>query len=226
MLVDFWAPWCGPCKFLGPTLAKMAEEFDGAFALVKVDTDANPGLAQRYGIQGIPDVKLFQGGKVVDGFVGALPAPEVRRFLKDHLPGEEDDHLAAARKALAEGKVEAVREHVEAIDESHRLYEEAQHVLAAAGFWSVCREARDVDAVRAAVKASPEDLDAQYRLGCCLAVSGDLRGAMEAFMAVIRPTGKRYREGAAHRGMLTLFGLAGRHSDLSDEFKRQLQIYI
>ena len=91
MVVDFWAEWCGPCRALTPALERAAEARAGKVELAKVDVDANQGLAARYGIQGIPAVKAFRDGQVVNEFVGALPAAAVERFMDELVPSEADE---------------------------------------------------------------------------------------------------------------------------------------
>ena len=90
VVVDFWAAWCGPCRALTPALESAATKREGDVVLAKVDTDQNPGLAQAYRIQGIPAVKAFRDGRVVDEFVGAQPPAQVERFFDALVPSEAD----------------------------------------------------------------------------------------------------------------------------------------
>lgn len=95
VVVDFWAEWCGPCKQLSPALEKAEAAREGKVVLAKVDVDANPQLGALFQVQGIPAVKAFRDGKVVDEFVGALPLPRVEAFFDGLLPSKADELLAA-----------------------------------------------------------------------------------------------------------------------------------
>lgn len=103
VLVDFWAPWCGPCKVIGPVLEKLAKATPGRFELVKVNMDESPMLAQVLRIQSIPAVKLFINGQIQDEFVGAYPEPEVVRFLEHNLPSEQVDDAVMGLRAWQTG---------------------------------------------------------------------------------------------------------------------------
>ena len=109
VLVDFWAPWCGPCKTLGPLLEKMEEAYGGRFKLVKIDSDQEQQLAAAFGIRSIPTCVLLKNGQPVDGFMGALPEGQVKQFLDKHLPAAEELQAMAA--------AEEAQQHLQAGDE-------------------------------------------------------------------------------------------------------------
>jgi putative thioredoxin len=245
VVVDFWAPWCGPCRMLGPTLEKLARETDGQFRLVKVNVDENQGLAMRFNVQGIPAVKAFRDGKVVAEFVGAQPETQVRQFIKKLAPApaeQADDGgaglLAAHRWADAERAFRRTAQHGAGAAASLGLAkaliaqgrgEEAGRVIEPIKDGA---EGAVADKLRAAARwlaaapsgqaaADPNSPDAIFVKAAAVAARGDIHAALEGLLAVLRRD-KRYRSGEAQRIMLAYFDILGDADPLTREYRSKL----
>jgi putative thioredoxin len=112
IVVDYWAPWCGPCRALGPILEKLEREAAGRWKLVKVNSDENPELSRQYGVRSIPFVVAFVDGQPAAQFLGAQPEATIRTFLEKLVPDPSDLELRQARAALAQGKTSLAESHL------------------------------------------------------------------------------------------------------------------
>ncbi len=109
VLVDFWAEWCAPCRMLKPILEKLAAEYGGRFILAKLDSDRHQEIAARYGVRGIPNVKAFVNGEIVDEITGALPEEAIRSFIERLMPSPAEPLRVAAQAARAQGDTDVAR---------------------------------------------------------------------------------------------------------------------
>ena len=112
VLVDFWAPWCAPCRALKPILEKLAGEYQGRFLLAKVNSDEHPQLSAQFGVRGIPNVKAFVDGKLVDEFTGALPETGVRAFIDHLIPTPGEKLRRTARALVTQGDFDEAERHL------------------------------------------------------------------------------------------------------------------
>lgn len=128
VVIDFWAPWCGPCRAIGPVLEKLADEQQGKFILAKINVDENPRLAQAFGIRSIPAVKAVRNGAITGEFLGAQPEPAIRNFIEQLLPSETDSLAQEGQRLEESGKAQGAESLYRAA-----LAKEANHAQALLG---------------------------------------------------------------------------------------------
>ncbi len=221
VLIDFWADWCGPCKQLSPVLERLAAEANGAWVLAKIDVDSNQAIAGQLQIQSIPTVLLAIGGRLVQGFTGALPERDLRSFLEQVLaaaaqaglagpggqaaaaPPPADPDVVAAEDAMAQGDYAAA---VEAYDRLlARTPADAEAVAGRAWAQLLQRSAdADPEAVLAAAQAAPDDVAAQTAAADVEVLSERIDDAIARLVAYVRRSSGDDRD-AARRHLLSLF---------------------
>ena len=216
VLVDFWAPWCAPCRTLGPVLEKLERDYAGRFKLAKVNSDEDQELAAQYGVRSIPYVVAFRNGKPAAQFVGALPESQVRSFI-DRLADEERLERAAA--LIDAGKAEEAERLLDELRPDAELDARVEALRAAARFART--DPSDEAALRAQLAARPDDLEARFRLAQVMAAARRYREAMDELLAIVRKD-KAWRDGEARRQLLNVFTLAVEQPDLVSEYRRKL----
>jgi putative thioredoxin len=193
VVVDFWADWCGPCRSLGPILERLAVEAGGSWILAKVDVDANPRLAQAFGIQGIPAVRGWRDGREVAEFVGALPEAQVRKWLEQLGPTQSEITLLEAEEALSAGEDDKAQSLLKEVLTEEPGNDRAKSLLERL---EMSQRAGVVDEaeVRARLESNPSDAEAAIQLADLLASRGDLQEAFSILIGVVRESSGDERE--------------------------------
>jgi len=250
VVVDFWAPWCGPCKSLKPILEKLAAEYGGKFLLAKINSDDNQELATRYGVRGIPSVKAFIDGAAVDEFSGALPEGEVRAFLDRLIPSPAEELRAQAAGLRAGGDLSAALQalaEASRVDPAHlgvRLdaaeimldlgeADEARRLIASvpddadprvaqlkARLQFMGVEGEDVATLTAQVAANENDLAARLKLANLLVAAGQYEAGMDQLLEIVRRD-RGFEDDIGRKTLLSVFDLLG-GGELVSRYRRQL----
>jgi putative thioredoxin len=219
VVVDFWAPWCGPCKQLGPALEKAAKARTGKVVLAKIDTDENPDLATAFGIQGIPAVKAFQDGEVVAEFVGVLSATQVEQFFDGLVPSESQILLEAGDEASLRKAVEVDPKNVDAAFALAQLLYRAGDTAGALELVAGAPGNFRSDGLAARIEleesSSPDVADAFATLD-----DGELEEGLDKLVAVL---GKKDAEGErARRVIVAILDELGVEHPLARETRRKM----
>ena len=250
VVVDFWAPWCGPCKSLKPVLEKIAAEYGGKFLLAKINSDDNQELAARYGVRGIPSVKAFVNGQMVDEFSGALPEGEVRAFLDRLVPSPADELRQQAADARLAGDVSGALkwladaskldpDHVgvrldaaeimldlNEADEASRLIgsvpDDADPRVPAlkARLQFMGAAGEDEAALTARVAANGNDLEARLKLANLFVAAGRHEAGMDQLLEIVRRD-RGFGDDIGRKTLLSVFNLLG-GGELVSRYRRLL----
>ena len=226
VLVDFWAPWCGPCRTLMPMLERIADDYAGRFTLAKVNTDEEQRIAGHYGIRSIPTVMLFHGGQVVEQFVGVQPEQAIRALLDKYLVPAEAKAETPGLADVASAQIDqrdagAARETIGQLEATQAEHPALGSLRARLAFLETAVAEPDVAALRARLERDPADATARHALAAHHALAGDYGTALAEWLELMRRD-RRFGDEAARRSLLMAFTVLGEGDELVSAYRRRM----
>jgi len=230
VLVDFWAPWCGPCRTLMPMLDRIADDYAGRFVLAKVNTDEQQQVAAHFGIRSIPTVMLFHKGQAVEQFVGVQPEQGIRALLDKYVApadaapaapdepaglGEVIDAQLAARDTA--GASVTLDQMTEQNPDDKRL----KPLRARLAFTEAVVARPDFAALRAALERDPADSGARHALAAHHALAGDYATALAEWLELVRRD-RKFGDDLGRRSLLMAFDVLGDADELVVSYRRKM----
>ena len=221
VVVDFWAPWCAPCRALTPVLEKVAAGYAGRVKLVKVNSDDNAELSTMYNVRSIPNVIAFKKGHPAAQFTGALPEGQLRAFFDKLLPTAVELALASAEAHFAAGRMDEAETALALVQPDTDTDARVQALSQGIAYARAGKAGPDEAELKKTLAAAPADHNARASLAALCAAQGRYREAMEALLEILRQS-RHWQDGEARRQMVAIFNLAAADPDLVREYRRKL----
>ena len=251
VLVDFWAPWCGPCKSLTPVLEGLAKKHNGAFKLAKINIDENQELAMQFQVRSVPTVVLVKDGAIVDGFMGAQPENVVEQFLSKHISAAgpetiepdpiqdliDNDDIDQAIESLEKDGSEESNFRLARLYLSHRDFDNVRDVLkrvkdksndpeyrfikAALEFSEITENCESESELREQILKDSTNWDAHYKLAAIDMVNSNFAEALELLLQIVKAD-RSFNDDAGRKGMISAFDMIGSDNPLVSEYRSLL----
>lgn len=247
VILDFFATWCGPCQMIKPILEKLTEEYN--FILAKVDVDSNAELASKYGIEGVPDVRIVTKGEVRPGFVGAIAEPQLRQMLEEfNIKSELKTGLSAIDDATNAGDLRQAKHLFDLLFEKYPNHPEltikaaqflisvneidgAKKILSTIEadnreFYSKAKALEKIIEFKRAVKdPGDSELDQLYAQACHHILQEEYEPGLSLFLKIIGIS-RKYREDGARKAMIAVFDLLGEEHPLIPKYRKELMLQL